>query len=58
VRPTYVRRSDFEVRRNAEIGFFAELSTVIQFMLQVPGHQILKGLPGGFIVVEDVVDLV
>jgi hypothetical protein len=26
VRRTYVRRSDFEMQRNAEIGFFTELS--------------------------------
>jgi hypothetical protein len=26
VRPIYLRRSDFEMQRNAEIGFFAELS--------------------------------
>ncbi|MCG6906698.1 MAG: hypothetical protein LJE63_08735, partial [Desulfobacteraceae bacterium] len=27
LRPTYVRRSDFETQRNAEIGHFTELSS-------------------------------
>jgi hypothetical protein len=37
VRSTYVRRSDFEMRRNAEIEFFTELSC------RASKAQIIKG---------------
>jgi hypothetical protein len=39
VRRTHLRRSDFEMQRNAEIGFFAELSWLASYSRPGGGMQ-------------------